>query len=172
MRDILKSALSAVFLLVALSACNSDDNTEYVPTVASVPGEYQGTVSGTMVHIGAAGDSVAYPLIPNGDEEVVVTTNQDGTVNVKTPTFYTASPSGNDASGKYAYPGVTIRNVTLSADGNVVRIDAKAYSGMNGFYSVTGTIKGLFQGKDISVDYTYLHAGGMDGKIHFTGKRR
>lgn len=172
MRDILRSALSAVFLLVALSACNSDNDTEYVPTVASAPGEYKGTVEGTMIHISSSGDSVAYALIPNGDEEVVVTTNQDGTVNVKTPTFYTASPSGSDTSAKYAYPGVTIRNVTLSTDGNVVRIDAKAYSGMNGFYSVTGTIKGLFQGKDISVDYTYLHAGSMDGKIHFTGKRK
>lgn len=173
MKSTLVNVLLAASVMAGVCACSSDDNGDAPLTVETIPGEYLGKATGTMVTITSEGDSIPSNIIYNGDETAVVTVNSDGTVNVKEPTFYVASENATDGSGKYGYPGATVRNISLTTDGNTLKLVPLTYSSMNGLYSVTGQMEGVFRpGGILSLDFTFLHAGGMVGTVHFEGKKK
>ncbi|MBE6332670.1 MAG: hypothetical protein E7070_10255 [Bacteroidales bacterium] len=163
---------SAILFGLAFTACSDDDDEAVVATIDNIAGEYLGTASGTMILINSSGEELPYDIVPNGDETAKVTVNSDGTISVVEPTFYSASPVTNDASEKYAYPGAIVKNIQLVQEGDALTFDVKDYSSMNGAYTVAGDISGHFIGRNLTLDYTFLHAGGMIGTVHFEGVRK
>lgn len=163
---------SAIFFGLAFAACSDDDDEAVVATIDNIAGEYLGTASGTMILINSSGEELPYDIVPNGDETAKVTVNSDGTISVVEPTFYSASPVTYNADEKYAYPGAIVKNIQLVQNGDALTFDVKDYSSMNGAYTVAGDIAGQFEGKTLTLDYTFLHAGGMIGTVHFEGVRK
>ena len=155
---------SAILFGLAFVACSDDDEEEVVvATIDNIEGEYVGSTTGTMVTIQSTGDEVETAIVPNGDETATVTVAADGTISLHQPTFSTAESS---------YPGAFLKGIAVVQDGDVLTFDVKDYSSMNGYYTVAGDISGQFEGKTLKLDYTFLHAGGMIGTVHFDGVRK
>ena len=163
---------SAILFGLAFTACSDDDDEAVVATIDNIAGEYLGTTSGTMILINPSGEELPYDIVPNGDETAKVTVNSDGTISVVEPTFYSASPVTYNADDKSAYPGAIVKNIQLVQDGDALTFDVKDYSSMNGAYTVAGDISGHFIGRNLTLDFTFLHAGGMIGTVHFEGVRK
>lgn len=162
----------ATTLFAAFTSCSKDDAPVSLPSIPELKGDYQGDVSGVMVLISANGDSVSHPITPQGNETAVVSVNADNTISIKEPTFYSTSPVTNKPEDLYAYAGATVRNITLNQESSSYAFNVDDYSGMNGSFAVTGAIRGKFEGKKLILDYTFLHAGGMVGTVHFEGSRK
>ena len=163
--------LAAAITGLTFASCSKDDEESF--TIESIGGEYVGSATGTMILINAAGEELPFDIVPNGDETAKITVTGNGTtISVLEPTFYSASPITYSADEKYAYPGAIISNIEPIEDGKTISFDVKGYSSMNGSYTVAGDISGVFEGKTLTLDYTFLHAGGMIGTIHFEGTKK
>lgn len=171
---ILIVALSvALFSTALFTSCSSDDDDSTpAATVDNIAGEYVGTTTGTMILINSNGEELPFDIVPNGDETATITVNSDGTISVLEPTFYSASPVTFSTDEKYAYPGAIVKGIKPVQEGDALSFKLDGYSSMNGYYTVAGDIAGRFNGKNLTLDYTFLHAGGMIGTVHFEGKRK
>ena len=158
---------------LTITACSSDDDdSSQATTIDNVDGKYVGTATGTMILIDSNGNELPFDIVPNGDETATITVNNDGTISVLEPTFYSASPVTYSADEKYAYPGAIVKGIRPVQDGDALIFQLDGYSSMNGYYTVAGDIAGKFKGKNLTLDYTFLHAGGMIGTIHFEGIKK
>ena len=173
-KDILTKTFIAVLLGTALfTSCGSDDNDSPVaPTIDNIAGEYIGKATGTLILINSSGTELPFDIVPNGDETATITVASDGTISVLEPTFYSASPVTFSAEEKYAYPGAIVKGIKPVQVDDALTFELEGYSSMNGYYTVAGDINGQFKGKDLTLDYTFLHAGGMIGTVHFVGTRK
>lgn len=156
--------------IAAFTACSEDDDEPF--TIKSIEGEFVGSATGTMVLINSSGEELPFDIVPNGDETTKVTVNSDGSISIVEPTFYSASPVTFSADEKYAYPGAIVRDIPAVLANNVITFSLKDYSSMNGFYTVAGDISGEYKKNQLVLDYTFLHAGGMIGTIHFEGTKK
>ena len=156
--------------IAAFTACSKDDDEPF--TIKSIEGEFVGSATGTMVLINSSGEELPFDIVPNGDETTKVTVNSDGSISIVEPTFYSASPVTFSADEKYAYPGAIVRDIPAVLANNVITFSLKDYSSMNGFYTVAGDISGEYKKNQLVLDYTFLHAGGMIGTIHFEGTKK
>lgn len=174
MRRFTRIYLLVIFALAgiaAFTACSKDDDEPF--TIKSIEGEFVGSATGTMVLINPAGEELPFDIVPNGDETAKITVTGDGTtISVLEPTFYSASPLTFSADEKYAYPGAIIANIKPTENGETISFEVKDYSSMNGAYTVAGDISGIFKGNTLILDYTFLHAGGMIGTVHFEGTKK
>ena len=174
MRRFTRIYLLVIFALAgiaAFTACSKDDDDEPF-TIKSIEGEFVGSATGTMVLINSSGEELPFDIVPNGDETTKVTVNSDGSISIVEPTFYSASPVTFSADEKYAYPGAIVRDIPAVLANNGITFSLKDYSSMNGFYTVAGDISGEYKNNQLVLDYTFLHAGGMIGTIHFEGTKK
>lgn len=166
------SLFAAAIAILTLTACSKDDDEVESLTISSIEGEYIGEAKGTMVLISSSGEELSFDIVPNGDETAKVTVNSDGSITIVEPTFYSASPVTFSADEKYAYPGAIVRDIPTVIANGIITFSLKGYSSMNGIYTVAGDISGEYIDNQLVLDYTFLHAGGMIGTIHFEGARK
>lgn len=176
MRNFTRIYLLVIFAIAgiaAFTACGNDDEDGEPFTIKSIEGEYVGSATGTMILINSEGKEIPFDVVSNGNETAEITLSNDGTtISVLEPTFYSASPVTYSADEKYAYPGAIISNIKPEQNAETITINVKGYSSMNGLYTVASDISGVFEGRNLTLDYTFLHAGGMIGTIHFEGTKK
>ena len=153
-RQLVLLAVAAI-VSIGFTSCSDDDKETSQSPSSAIAGTYTGTVSGESILAG-------------NNETLVISENEDGTVKIVQPGFYT-NEYGN---GNYHFSGAVVNDVQVekSEDGYTFY---KKYVSSNGGMGVNGEIWGTVKGNQITFDYTYYHAGLLpDPLIHFIGTKK
>ncbi|NLV53151.1 MAG: hypothetical protein GXY64_07785 [Bacteroidales bacterium] len=165
---------SALIVLAAsaFASCSKDDDAEQEVTLETLGGDYVGSATGTVEIVSSTGSRSSIDIVPQGTETANVALNEDGSLTIKQPTFYTESKGDDGETKLSAYPGAIVYNLPVNSEEGNFSFVLKEYSGMNGYYTVAGTFSGKIEGKKLILDYTFLHAGQIIGTVHYEGTKK